>query len=109
MRGVTRALKDPFEQVGLPGCVGVHHVDLVDPVTISLANTIFEPKADDGPPTGSAVWDGPMIGKKLLLDMVRQASKTACFGDKMGVVLETFLDIPIHDHLIRQSFAPGTR
>ena len=29
---------------------------------------------------------------ELLLDMVRQASKTACFGDKIGVILETLLD-----------------
>ena len=33
--------------------------------------------------------------KELLLDMVRQASKTACFGNKIGVVLETLLDTPI--------------
>ncbi len=36
-----------------------------------------------------------IIGKQLLLDMVRQALKTACFGDKMRVVLETLLDTPI--------------
>jgi len=27
--------------------------------------------------------------------MVRQASEMACFGDKIGVVLETLLDTPI--------------
>ena len=30
--------------------------------------------------------------KELLLDTLRQALKTACFGDKMRVVLETLLD-----------------
>jgi len=36
----------------------------------------------------------PEIKKELLLDMVRQALETACFGDKIGVVLETLLDTP---------------
>jgi len=27
--------------------------------------------------------------------MVRQASKTACFGDKIGVDLKTLLDMPV--------------
>ena len=35
-----------------------------------------------------------LIGKELLLDMVRQGLKTLCFGDKMGVVLDTLLDTP---------------
>ena len=33
--------------------------------------------------------------KQLLLDTLRQALKTACFGDKIGVVLDTLLDTPI--------------
>ncbi|MFB3132981.1 MAG: hypothetical protein ACE10K_10715, partial [Rhodothermales bacterium] len=32
------------------------------------------------------------IKKELLLDMVRQGLKTLCSVDKIGVVLETFLD-----------------
>ena len=35
------------------------------------------------------------VEKELLLDRVRQASKTACFGDKMVVVLDTLLDTPV--------------
>ncbi len=35
-----------------------------------------------------------LIGKELLLDRVRQGLKTLCFGDKIGVVLETLLDTP---------------
>ncbi len=35
------------------------------------------------------------VGKGLLLDRVRQGLKTLCFGDKIGVVLETLLDTPI--------------
>ncbi len=35
------------------------------------------------------------IGKELLLDMGRQGLKTLCFGDKIGVILETLLDTPI--------------
>ena len=33
--------------------------------------------------------------KVLLLDMVRQGLKTLCSVDKIGVILETFLDTPI--------------
>ena len=33
-----------------------------------------------------------LIGKQLLWDRVRQGLKTLCFGDKIGVVLETLLD-----------------
>ena len=29
------------------------------------------------------------------MDTLRQALETACFGDKMGVVLETLLDTPV--------------
>ena len=35
------------------------------------------------------------VQKVLLLDTLRQALKTACFGDKIGVVLDTLLDTPI--------------
>ncbi len=33
-----------------------------------------------------------LIGKEILLDRVRQGLKTLCFGDKIGVDLETLLD-----------------
>ncbi len=39
-------------------------------------------------------WGRGQVEKELLLDTLRQALKTACFGDKIGVVLETLLDTP---------------
>ncbi len=43
----------------------------------------------------TAAFSAGQIKKELLLDTLRQALKTACFGDKIGVVLETLLDTPI--------------
>ena len=34
------------------------------------------------------------VQKVLLLDTLRQALETACFGDKIRVILETLLDTP---------------
>ena len=42
-------------------------------------------------------WGRGQVEKELLLDMVRQASKTACLGDKIVVVLETLLDTPVFE------------
>ena len=43
----------------------------------------------------SAAFSAGQIKKELLLDIVRQALETACFGDKIGVISETLLDTPV--------------
>jgi len=54
----------------------------------------FVEGGDSGVDGNAFCGGGGHVQKVLLLDMVRQGLKTLCFGDKIGVDLDTLLDTP---------------